>query len=61
MCDPARGFHTLKNLRDHMNVHTNERPYKCNLCTAAFNSEANMFAHVRSTHKGIKRKGKKKR
>jgi hypothetical protein len=28
VCDPPRGFHTLKTLRDHMNIHTNERPYK---------------------------------
>ena len=56
ICDPPRGFHILKSYREHMNIHTNERPYKCHVCNAGFNCESNMFAHIKTTHKGIRRK-----
>ena len=56
LCDPPKGFHTRTNLREHMNVHSNERPHKCKFCGAGFNSAGNRFAHERSSHLGIKRK-----
>ncbi len=56
VCVPAKGFHTKTNLREHMNVHSNERPHKCKFCGVGFNSAGNRFAHERSSHLGIKRK-----
>merc|ERR1719295_481455 len=50
------GFATASNLAEHQNIHTNSRPFKCKLCTADFNSKGNMHAHIRQSHKGIKRK-----
>ena len=51
-----KGFATASNLAEHQNIHTNSRPFKCKLCTADFNSKGNMHAHIRQSHKGIKRK-----
>ena len=55
ICDPVRGFISSVDLNDHMNTHTGEKPYECNICSAAFRSNGNLAAHIRSTHKGIKR------
>ena len=44
---PDKGFATMAGLRDHNNIHTNERPNKCRFCGVGFNSRANMFNHER--------------
>ena len=54
----SKGFAHDTLLREHKYTHTNLRPYKCKLCTADFNSKGNMHAHVRQSHKGIKRQKK---
>jgi len=55
ICIPVRGFITTQDLKEHQNTHTQERPHVCHLCSAAFRSTGNLFAHIRGTHKGIKR------
>ena len=55
ICEPLRGFISSQDLGEHMNTHTMDRPHVCHLCSAAFRSTGNLFAHIRGTHKGIKR------
>lgn len=35
----------LGNLRNHIFTHTNERPYKCELCGKGFNQMSNLMCH----------------
>lgn len=44
---PNKGFAHLGALREHNNIHTNERPHKCSHCNMGFNSRANMFNHLK--------------
>lgn len=56
ICIPVKGFAIKRLYDEHMNTHTGEKPYKCKLCKgAAFASQGNLGAHIRSAHKGIKR------
>jgi len=50
-----KGFTKASVLEEHMNIHLNLRPHKCPHCTSDFNSIGNLYAHIRGTHKGIKR------
>ena len=57
-CKPIKGFWTKLNLEDHLNMHRGIKPYTCKLgCSnVSFANHANLAAHIRSFHKGIKRK-----
>ena len=55
ICVPLKGFLYKKKLLEHMNTHTGEKPFECKLCNAAYACKANLYAHIRVTHKGIKR------
>jgi len=51
-----------RNLQSHINIHKGIKPYKCELgCTdVAFANKANLSAHIKGVHKGIKRSHLKK-
>jgi hypothetical protein len=38
-------YQILGNLRNHIFTHTNERPYKCELCGKGFNQMSNLMCH----------------
>ena len=55
ICVPLKGFNYRNKFEEHMNVHNGEKPFKCKMCNAAYASSGNLCAHIRTTHKGIKR------
>lgn len=48
------GYRVSHQLTCHMIVHSDVRPYKCNLCTKTFRSRSNLKVH-KDEHEGIKR------
>ena len=50
------------NYEYHLNMHRNLKPYKCSVCPnqIGFADKRNLDAHIRSVHRGIKRKPKTK-
>lgn len=50
-----KSFVTNQTLRDHINIHTGEKPYPCKICGKAFANKPNMTMHIRTTHLGHKR------
>ena len=54
-CDLCgKGFTSAQKLRNHVNIHTGEKPFKCKFCTSAFADSANHRMHERM-HMGYKR------
>ena len=57
-CDVCnKGFSSKIVLKDHMNIHTGEKPYKCKFCSSCFASRGNHAMHERG-HLGNGRKSK---
>jgi len=54
----GKGFCAKRSYKDHMNIHTGDKPYKCPFCPASFANQGTMGGHVRGTHKHEKRKPK---
>ena len=50
----GKGFATRVTFQEHTNIHTGERPYKCDFenCNKTFASSGNMYMHRRSSHLG---------
>ena len=46
----GKGFASSKRLREHENVHTGAKPYKCPHCDSCFASSGTMNGHVRLVH-----------
>ena len=54
----GKGFVDSTRLKDHTNIHTGEKPYKCKFCTSCFASKGTHAMHERG-HLGQGRKHKK--
>ena len=47
-----KGFSVLAHLKDHENIHTNARPYKCQFCDNRFNAIATKLRHESFVREG---------
>ena len=55
----GKGFCEKERLKDHKNIHTGEKPYKCKFCSDCFASRGTHAMHERG-HLGCGRKHTKK-
>jgi len=45
-----KGFLGKMKFKNHMNIHTGERPYSCRFCERTFGDNANCIKHMRESH-----------
>ena len=50
-----KGFNTKQFWLDHENIHTGERPHKCDTCGNTYKNTSALVQHIRTVHKGLKR------
>ena len=51
----GKHFLTRQKFKDHVNIHTGEKPYMCKFCGATFASRGNWRMHEKTVHLGYKR------
>ena len=54
-----KGFIYIRELNNHMNIHTGARPYQCAYCEKAFADQSTRRQHQRSVHLGQSRNNTK--
>ncbi|CAK1543807.1 unnamed protein product [Leptosia nina] len=45
-----QAFHSRKDMRRHIAVHTDSKPFRCKLCDRRFRRKDNLERHIRNTH-----------
>ncbi|XP_007903618.2 zinc finger protein 438 [Callorhinchus milii] len=52
----SRGFQFKHHLQDHLNIHSNSRPYCCRICHKAYSHSGSLSTHMKRRHSDIRRK-----